>query len=69
MQYLHLPEWAEYLILGIYLFALTAVSAVVLTKEKISPYWAFLNIIPLVQIFAVWALAFLLWRQGNKNEK
>jgi hypothetical protein len=69
MHYLHLPEWAEYLILGIYLFALTAVSAVVLTKEKVSPYWAFLNIIPLVQIFAVWALAFLLWHRGNKKDE
>lgn len=62
MAYLDLPLWAQYLLQGIMIFVAMAAGAVTLTRTGRSPWLAFLLIVPLVQIAALWALAFLPWR-------
>lgn len=66
MHYLGLPQWGEYLLQGIFIFIMLACSAVVLTRTGRSPWFAFLMIVPYVQIAAVWMLAFTLWPKKKK---
>jgi hypothetical protein len=61
MHYLDLPQWGSYLLEGILLFIGLSSTAVVLTRTGRSPYWAFLMLIPFVQIAAIWYLAFSVW--------
>lgn len=63
-----LPEWANYLARGIFLFTTLAFTAVVLGRAGRSPYFAFLVIIPYVQIAAVWFFAVCLWPRPDKKQ-
>ncbi len=67
MHYLDLPQWGEYLLEGIFLFIGLSSAAVVLTRTGRSPYFAFLLIIPYIQIVAVWYLAFSAWSAPLKK--
>ncbi len=69
MDYLGLPEWGEYLLKGILIFIGLSSTAVVLTRAGRSPYFAFLIIIPYVQIVAVWYFAFSIWAAPLKITK
>lgn len=67
MEYLNLPQWAEYLFRGLQAFVTIAASAVILSRVKRSPYFALLMApIPYVPIIAVWALVLSMGR-GGKN--
>lgn len=61
MKYLGLPQWGEYLLQGIFIFALLACAAVALSRAGRSPWLAFLLAVPYVQIVALWAFAFSRW--------
>lgn len=67
MHYLGLPQWGEYLLQGILIFIMLSSAAVVLTRTGRNPYFAFLMIIPFVQIAAVWYLAFSTWSEPLKK--
>lgn len=67
MNYLGLPQWGIYLLEGIFIFIGLASTAVVLTRAGRNPYWAFLMLVPFVQIFAVWYLAFAAWPRKKAN--
>jgi hypothetical protein len=69
MQYLGLPEWAQYLLQGILLFVGLSSGAVVLSRAGRSPYFTFLLIVPCVQIAALWYLAFSHWPPALKKVK
>ena len=61
MHYLGLPVWGQFLLEGILLFVEISAASVVLTRANRNPYFAFLIIIPYVQIVAIWYLAFSKW--------
>jgi hypothetical protein len=62
LNYLGLPQWGQYLLIGILLFILISSSAVVLTRAGRNPYFAFLIIVPVYgQVAAIWYLAFSAW--------
>ena len=61
MHYLGLPQWGEYLLKGIIIFIELSGAAVVLSRTGRNPYFAFLLMVPFVQIAAVWYLAFSVW--------
>lgn len=67
MDYLGLPLWANYLLKGLLIFAGLSSGAVVLTRAGRSPYLTFLLLIPYVQIFAIWGLAFKSSKNHTKN--
>lgn len=67
MHYPDMPQWAEYLLQGIFIFVMLSSSAVVLSRAGRSPYLALLMVIPYVQIIAVWAFAFSVWRKHAKR--
>ena len=69
MHYLGLPQWGIFLLQGIFLFIGLSSAAVVLTRTGRSPYWAFLMIVPYVQIAALWYLAFSTWQPALKKKK
>jgi hypothetical protein len=67
MLYLGLPQWADYLIKGLLIFATLASSAVILSRTGRSPYLAFLMLpLPYLQIAALWLFAWSLWRERKK---
>jgi hypothetical protein len=61
MNYLDLPLWEQYLLQGVLIFIYIACAAVVLTRAGRSPYYAFLIVIPYVQLVALWVFAFTAW--------
>lgn len=61
MTWGNLPEWAQFLTMGLLLFSLMALSAVILSRAGKSPYWALLTIIPYLCIVAIWFFAFTKW--------
>lgn len=67
IHYLGLPQWGEYLLEGILIFVGIASAAVVLTRTGRNPYFAFLLMVPFVQIAAVWYLAFSTWPEPLKK--
>lgn len=60
---LDLPQWANYLIEGLLLFAGLSTAAVVLTRTGRSPYWVFLLLVPLINVIAIWYVAFAPWKK------
>jgi len=66
MIYLGLPQWGAYLLQGILMFGLIAVSAVILSRAGRNPYLAFLVAIPYVQIIAIWVFAFSKWKKQKR---
>ena len=56
-----MPEWLDYLIRGIFIFALLAFSAVIVRRTGYSPYWALLSIVPGGLIIGIWVIAFARW--------
>ena len=69
MHSLGLPQWGNYLLQGLFLFAGLCSGAVVLTRTGRSPYWVFLMLVPYVQIIAIWYLAFSPWKPALKKKK
>ncbi len=67
MQVLGLPVWGQFLLEGILLFVEISAAAVVLTRVRRNPYFAFLIIIPYVQILAIWYLAFSKWPKKTED--
>jgi hypothetical protein len=66
MNYFDLPLWGQYLLQGILVFISIACAAVVLSRAGRSPYYAFLIVIPYVQIAALWVFAFTIWPKRSK---
>lgn len=67
MGFLGLPQWGQYLLIGILLFILISSSAVTLTRTGRNPYFAFLIILPsYAQVAVLWYLAFSKW-PADKN--
>ena len=56
-----LPEWARFLIMGLLLFSLMSMSAVILSRAGKNPYWALFMVIPYFCIVAIWFFAFTKW--------
>ena len=67
MYLLGLPQWAIYLLEGIFIFVGLSSGAVVLTRTGRNPYWVFLTLVPLVNVIAVWYLAFSAWPKPLKK--
>ncbi len=67
MQFLGLPVWGQFLLEGILLFIEISAAGVVLTRVNRNPYFAFLIIIPYVQIMAIWYLAFSIWPEKTQS--
>ncbi len=68
MQILGLPVWGQFLLEGLLLFVEISAVAVVLTRVRRNPYFAFLIIIPYVQILAIWYLAFSKWPEKEEAD-
>lgn len=68
IHYLHWPEWAQYLFEGVLAFIELSCAAVVLTRAGKNPYWAFILLVPYVQVAAVAYLGFATWSPQNKTK-
>jgi hypothetical protein len=62
-----MPIWLEYLLKGLAVFAMIALPAVVASRAGKSPYFALLLLVPIVQIWVVWAFAFTDWPKVDKK--
>jgi uncharacterized membrane protein YhaH (DUF805 family) len=63
-----MEQWENLLFQGILMFFSLCFSAVILGRAGRSPYWAFLLIIPYVQIVALWMFAFCIWPKTAKRK-
>ena len=62
-----LEIWQSYLIIGMLILLFVAFSGMVLIRTGRSPLWCLALLVPVVQIIALWALAFADW--PNIDEK
>ena len=60
-----LPPWAGYLVLGLLVLGLISCGGFILARLGYKPLWALLMVIPVVQIAAYWALAFMRWPRDS----
>jgi hypothetical protein len=67
MTWQDFPQWAQYLMQGLLLFALMSCSAVILGRAGKSPYWALFTVVPYLVIIAIWVFAFTKWPKLDEN--
>ncbi len=65
---LELEIWQSYLIAGLVVLLFVAFSGMVLIRTGRSPLWCLALLIPVVQIIALWALAFADWPNIDESK-
>jgi hypothetical protein len=63
-----LPHWLGYLLLGVLVVGLIGCGGFVLARLGISPLWALLLVVPVLQLAAYWWLAFKAWPRERRSD-
>jgi hypothetical protein len=61
MSWADLPQWTQFLVMGLLIFSWMSLTAVILSRAGKSPYWALISIIPYFVVVAIWFFAFTKW--------
>lgn len=62
-----LPLTLGYVVLGILVLGLIGASGFILARLGIKPLWALLIVVPVAQLIAPWALAYMRWPRAAAN--
>lgn len=63
-----IPQWVQYLVQGLMIFALLAFTTIILSRAGRSPYFAIFVIVPFLPVVGAWLLAFCKWPEIDRKE-
>lgn len=66
--FVSIPQWVQYLVQGLMIFALLAFTTIILSRTGRSPYFAIFVIVPFLPVIGAWLLAFCKWPKTDHPE-